>query len=242
MALDPSDSEVIRDAITARLGEVWTATIGRVQKYDAVTQTADILPVVRRAIQAGDGTIGHEELPVIPNVPVLQARAGGFFVNLPVDVGDTMLVVFTSSSFQMWRESGSVVDPGDLRRHSLSNAIAIPGVFPSTKPISPVDAAASAGGAAILGEIGGAQLRFGPLGIEFAPSGVTPIAPVALAPAVLTAFAALATYVAALTSALVANPVAYSGFATAMAAPGATLATALGGLSGTVPSTLVKSV
>lgn len=135
MALDPSDSEVIRDAIGARLAEVWTATIGRVESYDPIKQTADVLPVVRRPLQASDGHVGHEDLPVIPNVPVLQARSGGFFVHLPVEAGDTVLLVFTSDSFQMWRESGSVVNPGDLRRHSLSNAIAIPGVFPALQPL-----------------------------------------------------------------------------------------------------------
>lgn len=131
MALDPTDAEVIRAAITARLGEVWTATIGRVESYDPQTQTASVLPVVRRPLKAADGHVGHEDLPVLPNVPVLQPRAGGFFVHLPVVVGDTVLVVFTSDSFAMWRESGAVTNPGDLRRHSLSNAVAIPGVFPA---------------------------------------------------------------------------------------------------------------
>lgn len=131
MAIDPTDSEVIRDAMNARLGDVWTASVGRVQSYDAIKQVADVLPVVRRPLTAADGSVGHEDLPVIPNVPVLQPRAGGFFVHLPLVVGDTVLLIFASDSFQMWRESGSISNPGDLRRHSLSNAIAIPGIFPA---------------------------------------------------------------------------------------------------------------
>lgn len=151
MALDPSDSEVIRDAINARLGEVWTATVGRVQSYDAVKQTVDVLPVIRRPLQAADGQVGHEDLPVIPNVPVLHMRAGGFFVHLPVEKDDTVLLIFTSDSFQMWRESGSVVNPGDLRRHSLSNAIAIPGVFPATQPLTDLPNVGMASDEAVLG-------------------------------------------------------------------------------------------
>lgn len=65
--------------------------------------------------------------------------------------------------------------------------------------------------------------------------------PIALGPPVVTAFAALATYVAALTAALVANPVLYTGFAAAMAAPGAALATALGLVGAAVPSKKVVS-
>lgn len=136
MSVVPSDAEVIRDAIEARLLDVWTAMIGRVQSYDATKQVADILPVVRRPLSSADGDIEHEDLPVLPNVPVLQPRAGGFFIHLPVMVGDTVLVIFTSDSFQMWRETGSVVNPGDLRRHSLTNAIAIPGIFPNAQPLT----------------------------------------------------------------------------------------------------------
>jgi hypothetical protein len=148
MALDPTDSEVIRDALTSRLLDVWTATIGRVETYYPETQTADILPVVRRPLQAADGFVGHEDVPVLPNVPVLQPRAGGYFVHLPIIAGDTVLVVFTSDSFQMWRGSGSVVNPGDLRRHSLANAIAIPGVFPAAMALAdiPTDMAVLGGG------------------------------------------------------------------------------------------------
>jgi hypothetical protein len=65
--------------------------------------------------------------------------------------------------------------------------------------------------------------------------------PLALAPPVITAFAAIATYVAALTTALAANPVTYSAFATAMAAPGAALATALGLVAAATPSTIVRA-
>lgn len=158
MALDPSDSEVIRDGIDSRLSDVWTATIGRVQKYDAKTQTADVLPVVRRALVAADGYVGHEDLPVIPNVPVLHSRSGGFFVHLPVEVGDTVLLVFTKDSFQMWRESGSVVNPGDLSRHSLSNAVAIPGIFPSKEPLVDPPNVGMPDNEAVLG---GGVFRFG---------------------------------------------------------------------------------
>ena len=151
MAIEPTDAEVIRDAINARLLDVWTATIGRVESYDPKTQTANILPVVRRPLQSADGHIGHEDLPVLPNVPVLQPRAGGFFVHLPLQAGDTVLVVFTADSFQMWRNSGSVTNPGDLRRHSLSNAIAIPGVFPNLEALLDPPNVGMASDEAVLG-------------------------------------------------------------------------------------------
>jgi hypothetical protein len=65
--------------------------------------------------------------------------------------------------------------------------------------------------------------------------------PIALAPPVVTALAAVATYIAALTANLAANPVLYSAFAATMAAPGAAVATALGLVAGAVPSKKVVS-
>lgn len=148
MPIVPSDAQLISDAMNSRLLDVWTSTIGRVESYDPATQTASVRPVVRRPLQAADGAIGHEDLPVVPNVPVLQPRSGGFFVHLPVAAGDAVLLVFTTDSFALWRESGDVVNPGDLRRHNLSNAIAIPGLGPASAalPNIPTNEAVLGGG------------------------------------------------------------------------------------------------
>lgn len=71
--------------------------------------------------------------------------------------------------------------------------------------------------------------------------GTSAALPIALAPPTIGGFAAIATYIAALTSALAANPSSYTPFAAAMAAPGATVAGALAGLAATVPSLTTKA-
>lgn len=71
--------------------------------------------------------------------------------------------------------------------------------------------------------------------------GTSAALPIALAPPTIGGFAAIATYIAALTSALAANPSSYTPFAAAMAAPGAAVAAALGGLAATVPSLTTKA-
>lgn len=65
--------------------------------------------------------------------------------------------------------------------------------------------------------------------------------PIAYAAPVVSAFAAVATYVAALTAALAANPTTYTPFAAAMAAPGAALATALSLVAGATPTILTRA-
>lgn len=143
MAAEPTLAEIIRAALDSRLGDVHVALPGRVETYDAATNTADVLPTVRRAIRDTNGDTQHEDLPVIPNVPVLFPRGGGdaYSITFPIAKGDHVLLVFCSWAIGPWRESGDVSNPADLRKHSLGNPIAIPGIAPKTGSL-PTDPAA----------------------------------------------------------------------------------------------------
>lgn len=126
----PSLASVIRGAIEAHALELHTAMPGKVLSYDAAAQTADVQPVLRRPMRDVDGERVVEDLPVIPNVPVMFPRTAGAFISLPVAAGDYVLLVLCEGSIDAWRATGEVSDPGDERRHNLSHAVAIPGVFP----------------------------------------------------------------------------------------------------------------
>ena len=76
----PTDDDVIRGWIEHHLADVHTAMPARVQSYDAATQTATLVPLVRHAVMLGDGSVEREELPVLPAVPVLWPRFGGHFI------------------------------------------------------------------------------------------------------------------------------------------------------------------
>lgn len=125
----PTDDDVIRGWIEHHLADVHTAMPARVQSYDAATQTATLVPLVRHAVLLGDGSVEREELPVLPAVPVLWPRFGGHFIAGALAAGDVVLVVFCESDTGPWRAgSGDVSNPADLRRHSLSHGVAIPGL------------------------------------------------------------------------------------------------------------------
>jgi hypothetical protein len=128
MSTQPTMAEIIRKALEARLADVWTALPGRVETYDAVTRTADISPVVRRPITTTEDDTIHEDLPVIPNVPILFPCGGGASITWPLLKGDHVQLLIQTLSPAQWRESGETSDPGDLRLHSLGNAYAIPGM------------------------------------------------------------------------------------------------------------------
>lgn len=184
MGLAPSDAEVIRGAIRAQLAELFTATVGAVQSYDPDTQTADVLPVMKRAFNIGDGVVDFEDLPVIPNVPVAFPQAGGHFIHFPIVKGDHVLLVFTHDDIANWRETGAPAEPDDLRRHSLGSCVAYAGIADAKTPfsINPLDAALRSAGL-VMGKDGSpAQLWWdGDTITAGRPSPLTRVSPAALA-------------------------------------------------------------
>ncbi len=93
--------------------------------------------VVRPPAPFQDGeAVAFETLPVIPNVPVVWPRGGGFFVTFPIAAGDHVLLIFSERSFAEWRATGAIGDAADTRAHSLSYPFAIPGVAPDASPIA----------------------------------------------------------------------------------------------------------
>jgi hypothetical protein len=105
---------------------------GKVVKYDRTTNRAEIQPQLKRKFVTQPQA---QDLPVLSEVPVLQARGTDAYVRLPIQVGDTGLLIFCERSIDLWLERGESVDPLDRRRHSLSDAVFLPGLFSSTTPL-----------------------------------------------------------------------------------------------------------
>ncbi len=164
--IPPTYSEVIARAIESRLGDLYTAMPGRVESYDRATQTASVTPQVRRTLPTTDEDIYiNEDLPVIPNVPVLFPRGGGFSITFDLVKGDYVQLVFQMFSTAQWRQTGEVSDPEDVRLHSPGSAFAIPGIAPN--------AGALAGSKIVAGAlcINGPEIRISDDATEYAAMG-----------------------------------------------------------------------
>jgi hypothetical protein len=106
-------------AIDAGLGQVWTALPGRVVSFDSSTQRAEVQPTVQNVDPV-------RTLPAV-TVPVSFPRAGGYVLTLPVQAGDTGVLLFSTLSPQSWLKSGVEGPPQDTRRH-ISPVAFLPGV------------------------------------------------------------------------------------------------------------------
>jgi hypothetical protein len=133
-------AELIRRAIEARLAEVRVAIPGTIQKFDAATQLAEVRPDLQELrFDESDAELS-ESLPVVSDVPVQFPGAGGFVITFPVQPGDPCLLVFSDRSLDKWIENGGEVDPVDLRRHHLSDAVALLGVRSKPQALSSFNA------------------------------------------------------------------------------------------------------
>jgi hypothetical protein len=128
-----SFAEVLTNLVDAKLLQVHTTMPGRVEKYDADKQLADIKPLLKLPARGEDGKIRWYALPVVTNVPVEFPGAGDFRICFPIKKGNTGKLTFTESSIDKWLENGGLVSPDDLRRFHLSDGIFTPGLHPKNK-------------------------------------------------------------------------------------------------------------
>jgi hypothetical protein len=129
---------------------------GKVVSYDAAKQVADVRPLLKRAVYDVDGHKSVEELSVIPAVPVVWPRGGGYYLHFPLAAGDGVLLVFCERDPSAALDRDDVADPGDPRRHGLSGAVAIPGYSAVAKRLAGTDALAHGS----LGHEGGPRIHF----------------------------------------------------------------------------------
>lgn len=136
----PELQEILRLAVSSRLRDVNVALPGKINSYDPSEQKADIKPLLKRITQTTDGNELEEELPVIPNVPVIFPRGGDFFISMPVKQGDFCLLIFNSFPVDKYKYGqGDDINPGDFSMHQLTDAVAIMGFSPFAQAIADAD-------------------------------------------------------------------------------------------------------
>ena len=79
MPLQVPMAELLRLAQESRTGDIWTCFPATVQAYTASpAPVADLVPVVQRPLtSAADDSLDFEQLPVLPDVPILFPQGPG---------------------------------------------------------------------------------------------------------------------------------------------------------------------
>jgi hypothetical protein len=148
---DPLDAMEIW--LRARLEDLHISLPGTVTTYNKDTRLATVKPSVRPRSLHGDVF----DIPPIQGVPVIWPGSQEFTVQGTLKRGDRVLLVFSEASIGNWIRGQGDVDAEDETRFSLQDAIAIPGLWPtSAVPKHPLDTAAWGLSSDLL-EIGGTK-------------------------------------------------------------------------------------
>lgn len=122
------------------------AAPGIIQSFDPATQLATVQIAIqeniRVPVQQPNGMppiTGQKQTVAIDPlqaVPVLFPRSGSFSLLSPVNAGDECLLVFSDACISAWKQSGGVQKQIRRRRHDLSDAVAIMGLWNQTRVFS----------------------------------------------------------------------------------------------------------
>ena len=136
MALDMTQTSnevktIIKGWMDSRVSNIHTAMPGQVVSYNPSTNRASVQP--NGNYKAEDGR--NIRYPIIHNVPIQfpMGQDGTAGITFPINAGDGCLLVFSETQNDDFL-SGNKGDSPDVRRHSLNDAIAIPGVYSGAAP------------------------------------------------------------------------------------------------------------
>lgn len=146
---------LINGAVRGTLDSVFVALPGKVTAYNATTQRADVQPLIQKGYRGEDQKRAVKRLPVANDVPVMFLGSAEGRTTYPVKKGTRVLLIVCSSSIARWKSIDDEVDPGDDRRHSLADAIAIVGLYARPPTSAPVNAIVLHAGTGITVKIGG---------------------------------------------------------------------------------------
>ena len=126
MADRPTTSleKVIQTAIDSALKEVHTCLPAVVTRVDPTNQLIDAQITIKRKL-AGELV----DLPLLVNVPIRFFKSATFSITFPIEVGDNVMIIFAERSIDTWLIEGGTQNPFDVRKHSLSDAFALPMMY-----------------------------------------------------------------------------------------------------------------
>lgn len=134
----PDQLSVIRDAIRASTANLWTCLPCEVESFNADQATVTVQPLIKIPVFKEDGSLELVTLPVLPDVPVVFQRAGGFAITFPIKKGDECLVKFSDRCIDLWWKNGGIQPPFDNRKHDLSDGFAFFGPQSQVKKIDDI--------------------------------------------------------------------------------------------------------
>jgi len=112
--------------LQSRMEDVHTMLPGTVQSYDPDTRTAVVKPSVKLRTMHGDVL----DIPPIASVPVVWPGSNDFTaMSKDLPKGSGVMLLFSEASLGNWQRGSQDAAADDETRHSLQDAVAVPGLW-----------------------------------------------------------------------------------------------------------------
>lgn len=138
----PLQDPDLRAVLNAHRDEIFASLnchqFGTVVSWQPASYTVSVKINQRRVVYNQQQTAGENlqqtptliEYPVLADVPIFVLSGGKFTLFIPPAVGDTCLVLFNDRDMDRWFTTGDTNSaPNSSRMHSLSDGVALIGVF-----------------------------------------------------------------------------------------------------------------
>lgn len=126
----------IREIIDRAMSRLNTCMPGVILSFNSSTQLCTVQPSIQLKVLK-DAKVSYIDLPVIINVPIVIpfASTSGYALTLPLQAGDSCLILFSQRAIDHWLANDGVQppEPGiSSRHHHLTDALVFPA--PISKP------------------------------------------------------------------------------------------------------------
>ena len=126
----------LADAIQSHINnyktQMFTSLPAKVTSYNSKEQTISARPVMNEPFKDGEVS----EFPEIDYIPVIFTGAGGGVLTFPIQVGDEVLLTFSSRSFDTWWTTGETQKLSTTQRYNdITDAVAIIGLTSKDKSV-----------------------------------------------------------------------------------------------------------
>jgi hypothetical protein len=116
--------EALQYSIDTMLYLLRTAQPAVVISFNEQQNTVQVQPSIMGKLANRDA----KPLPELLDVPVSFYGAGGYVITHKPQSGDVCLLMASDRSLSRWKQAGGVIDPGERRRHNLTDSVAFFGL------------------------------------------------------------------------------------------------------------------
>lgn len=111
--------QILKDNIFVTLNVCLPAIV---KEYNSTNNTVKLQPAIQSVIIDE----GFVNMPLLLNVPVLEIGGKNLSVKIPLQAGDTGIVIFCDRDITLFKQEKKNTQPNTLRKHDLSDGIFIP--------------------------------------------------------------------------------------------------------------------